>query len=34
MTKFIERMKKIQEKAGAALKKVQEEMKKYADKKR
>ena len=30
----MERMKKVQEEAGAALKKVQEEMKRYADKKR
>jgi len=32
--KFIEKMKKIQEEAKAALGKVQEEMKKYADRKR
>jgi len=32
--KFIEKMKEIQEKAKAALGKVQEEMKKYADRKR
>ena len=32
--KFIEKIKEIQEKAKAALRKVQEEMKKYADKKR
>jgi len=31
--KFVEKMKKIQEKAKAALGKAQEEMKKYADKK-
>ena len=31
---FMERMKKVQEEAGAALKKAQEEMKRYADKKR
>ena len=31
--KFVEKMKKIQEKAKAALEKAQEEMKKYADKK-
>jgi len=28
---FVERMKKVQEEAGAALKKTQEEMKRYAD---
>jgi len=32
--KFIEKMKEIQEKAKVALRKVQEEMKKYADRKR
>jgi len=32
--KFIEKMKEIQEEAKAVLRKVQEEMKKYADKKR
>jgi len=32
--KFIEKMKKIQEKARAALRKAQEEMKKFADRKR
>jgi len=32
--KFIEKMKEIQEEAKATLGKVQEEMKKYADKKR
>jgi len=32
--KFVEKMKKIQEKAKAALGKAQEEMKKFADKKR
>jgi len=32
--KFIEKMKEIQEEAKAALGKVQEEMKKYADRKR
>jgi len=32
--KFIEKMKEIQEEAKAVLKKVQEEMKKYADRKR
>ena len=31
---FVERIKRIQEKVGAALKKTQEEMKRYADKKR
>jgi len=31
--KFVERMKRIQEEAKAALEKVQEEMKKYADRK-
>ena len=30
-TKFVERMKKVQEEAEAALKKTQEEMKRYAD---
>jgi len=29
-TKFVERMKKIHEEAGAALRKIQEEMKRYA----
>jgi len=33
-TEFIERMKQVQEKAGAALKKVQENMKRQADKER
>jgi len=32
--KFIEKMKKIQEKAKAVLEKAQEEMKQYADRKR
>jgi len=32
--KFIEKMREIQKKAKAALRKVQEEMKKYADRKR
>jgi len=32
--KFIEKMKEIQEEAKAVLKKVQDDMKKYADKKR
>jgi len=31
---FVERLKKVQEEAGAALEKAQEEMKRYADKKR
>jgi len=31
---FVERIKRVQEEAGAALKKVQKEMKRYADKKR
>ena len=31
---FVERMKKIHEEAGAALKKMQEEMKKHADQNR
>jgi len=31
--KFMERMKKIQEEAKAALEKAQEEIKKYADRK-
>ena len=31
---FVERLKKVQEEAGAALRKVQEEMKRYADRKR
>ena len=31
---FVERIKRIQEKVGAALKKAQEEMKRYADKKK
>jgi len=30
-TEFAERMKKVHEKAGAALKKTQEEIKRYAD---
>jgi len=34
VTEFMERMKKIHEKAGAALKKTQEKMKKYADRSR
>ena len=32
-TEFVERMKRVQEEAGAALKKVQKEIKRYADKK-
>ena len=31
---FVERMKRVQEKAGAALKKTQKEMKRYADRNR
>ena len=30
-TEFVEKMKKVQEEAGAALRKIQEEMKRYAD---
>jgi len=30
-TEFVERMRKVQEETGAALKKIQEEMKRYAD---
>ena len=30
-TEFVERMKKVYEEAGAALKKIQEEMKRYTD---
>ena len=33
-TEFVERMRRVQKKAGAALKKAQKEMKRYADKKR
>ena len=33
-TEFVERLKRVQEEAGVALKKVQEEMKRYADRKR
>ena len=33
-TEFVERMKKVHEKAGAALRKTQEEMKRYADRSR
>jgi len=31
MTEFVERMKKVHEEAGAAFKRTQEEMKRYAD---
>jgi len=33
-TEFVERMKKVHKEAGAALKKTQEEMKRYADRSR
>ena len=33
-TEFVERLKKVQEEAGAALRKAQEEMKRYVDRKR
>ena len=33
-TEFIERIKKVHEKAEAALKKTQEEMKRYVDRRR
>jgi len=33
-TEFVERMKKVHEEAGVALKKTQEEMKRYADRSR
>jgi len=33
-TEFMKRMKRVQEEAGSALKKAQEEMKRQADKKR
>jgi len=33
-TEFVERMRKVQEKAGVALKKVQEDMKRQVDKER
>jgi len=33
-TEFVERMKKVHEEAKAALKKMQEEMKRYADRSR
>ena len=32
--KFVERLKRVQKEAGVALKKAQEEMKRYADRKR
>ena len=34
VTEFVQRMKKVHEEAGAALKKTQEEMKRYADRSR
>jgi len=34
VTEFVERMKKVHEEAGAALKKTQEEMKRYVDQSR
>ena len=33
-TEFVERIKRVQEEAGAALKKMQEEMKRYVDRNR
>ena len=33
-TEFVERLKKVQEEAGAALRKAQEEIKRYVDRKR
>ena len=33
-TEFVEKLKRVQEKAEAVLKKTQEEMKRYADKNR
>ena len=33
-TEFVERMKKVHEEVGAALKKTQEEMKRYTDRSR
>ena len=33
-TEFVERIKKVQEEVGAALKKMQEKIKRYVDKKR
>ena len=33
-TEFVERMKKVHEEAGAALKRTQKEMKKYTDRNR
>jgi len=32
-TKFVKRLKKVQEEVGAVLRKAQEEMKRYADRK-
>jgi len=34
VTEFVERMRKVQEEAGAALKKMQKDMKRQADKRR
>jgi len=34
VTEFVQRMKKVQEEAEAALKKTQEDMKRYADRER
>jgi len=34
MTEFVQRMKKVQEEAEVALKKIQEDMKRYADRER
>ena len=34
VTEFVERMKKVHEKAEAVLKKTQEEMKRYVDRRR
>ena len=34
VTEFVEKMKRVQKKAGTALKKTQEEMKRYADRNR
>ena len=33
-TEFVKRLKRVQEEAGVALRKVQEEMKRYVDRKR
>ena len=33
-TEFVERLKKVQEETGAALRKAQEEMNRYVDRKR